>query len=253
MIVNYHRPDTLEEALALLARPNVATVPLGGGSTFVDGTQHPTEVVDLQNLGLNAIEVKGNKLEIGATVTLQQLLESKIELSLSAAIRHEAAYNQRQSATIAGTLVAADGRSAFATAMLALGAELTILPENDTVNLGDFLPLRDGRNQNSLITKITIPNNIQLSYEYVARTPADLPIVCASVAQWPAGRTRIALGGFGNAPLLAMDGPESAGAETAVRDAYREAGDHWASAEYRSDVAAILVKRCLSGGKEELS
>jgi CO/xanthine dehydrogenase FAD-binding subunit len=142
-------------------------------------------------------------------------------------------------------LVAADGRSPFATALLALAAELTLLPGEETLNLGDFLPLRAARKPNQLITQIIIPSNIELAYEYVARTPADLPIVCAAVAHWPSGRTRVALGGYGAAPLLAMDGPEAAGAEQAARDAYHEAGDQWASAAYSSDVAATLVNRCI--------
>lgn len=254
MIVNYHRPDTIEEALELLSRSDVAAVPLGGGSTLVRPAPNPVEVVDLQNLKLNTIEVKGKKLEIGATVTLQQLLdEPEIPFALKQAILHEATYNIRQTATVAGAMVTADGRSPFATAMMALGAELTLLPGETISDLGSFLPLRSEMERGTLITKVNLPNNVTLAYEYVARSPADLPIVCTAVAQWPSGRTRVALGGYGSAPLLAMDGPESAGAETAARDAYREAGDQWASAGYRSDIAATLVKRCLSSGKEELS
>jgi hypothetical protein len=85
---------------------------------------------------------------------------------------------------------------------------------------------------------------VRLAFETVARTPADRPIVCAALAQWPSGRTRLALGGYGQAPLLAMDGNEPGGVETAVRNAFAEAGDEWASAEYRSEMAAVLAKRC---------
>ena len=120
-----------------------------------------------------------------------------------------------------------------------------ILPDDEQISLGDYLPLRDERRPNYLITRITIPTNVKMAYKYVARTPADLSIVCVAVAQWPSGRTRVALGGYGSAPMLAMDGPESDGAETAARDAYREASDQWASAAYRSDVAGKLADRCL--------
>lgn len=246
MIVEYHRPETLDQALELLARTEVETVPLGGGTILNQPDPTPVAVVDLQALGLNIIEVKGKRLDLGATVTLQQLLDnSNIPIALKQAIRHEATYNIRQVATIAGALVAADGRSAFAAAMLALGAELT-LGSSDTIELGSFLPLRSRDERGFLITAVNIPNNVSLAYEYVARTPADLPIVCVAVAQWPSGRTRVALGGFGSAPLLAMDGPEPDGAEMAVRDAFREAGDQWASAEYRSNIAKTLVQRCLA-------
>jgi probable selenate reductase FAD-binding subunit len=246
MIVEYHRPETLDQALELLARTGVETVPLGGGTILNQPDPNPVAVVDLQTLGLNTIEIKGKRLELGATVTLQQLLDnSNIPIALKRAIRHEATYNIRQVATIAGALVASDGRSAFTTAMLALGAELAF-GSGDTTDVGSFLPLRSRDDRGVLITAVNIPNNVNLAYEYVARTPADLPIVCVAVAQWPSGRTRVALGGFDSAPLLAMDGPESDGAEMAARDAFREAGDQWASAEYRSNVAETLVQRCLS-------
>jgi CO/xanthine dehydrogenase FAD-binding subunit len=84
-----------------------------------------------------------------------------------------------------------------------------------------------------------------MAYESVARTPADLPIVCAAAAGWPSGRTRLALGGFGMAPLLALDGPEPEGAEIAARSAYSDAGDEWASAEYRREIAPVLARRCI--------
>jgi CO/xanthine dehydrogenase FAD-binding subunit len=43
-----------------------------------------------------------------------------------------------------------------------------------------------------------------------------------------------------------MDGTESIGLEAAAHNALREAGDNWASAEYRQEIAAILVRRCLA-------
>jgi len=88
--------------------------------------------------------------------------------------------------------------------------------------------------------------NVKLAYEVVARTPADQPIVCVAVAKWSSGRTRIVLGGYGDAPILACDGPESQGGEIAAASAYSQASDMWVSAEYRQEVARILTLRCLS-------
>jgi CO/xanthine dehydrogenase FAD-binding subunit len=246
MILEYHRPETLAEALALLRRPAPLTLPMGGGAVLNQPSEQDYAVVDLQALGLNTIEQKGNLLLLGATLTLQALMEhAGLEGALVDAIQHEATYNLRQVSTLAGTLVAADGRSPFATAMLALDAQLTLLPGDEQIGLGDLLPLRLERLRQRLVTGVAIPLNTRLAYEYVARTPADLPIVCAAAAQWPSGRTRVALGGFGCAPVLALDGPEAGGAEQAAREAYSQAGDQWASAEYRQDVAGTLTRRCL--------
>jgi CO/xanthine dehydrogenase FAD-binding subunit len=85
-----------------------------------------------------------------------------------------------------------------------------------------------------------------LSYAYSARSAADKPIVCAAAARWPSGRTRIVLGGFGKAPLLVMDGEANEGLLEAAEAAYLTAGDQWASAEYRSETAGVLVERCLN-------
>lgn len=246
MIIEYHRPNEMDQALELLARSEPATVPLGGGTLLNQPSDDALAVVDLQALGLDAIKVSGKTLEIGAAVTLQALLDfPELAPALKAAIRHEATYNLRQMATVAGTLVAADGRSPFATVMLALGAEVIVAPGEEKMSLGELLPLRDEILAQKLITQINMPLNVSLAYDYVARTPADLAIVCVGVAQWPSGRTRLVLGGYGKSPLLAMDGPNPQGADVAAGDAYREAADQWASAEYRSYVAAKLARRCV--------
>jgi CO/xanthine dehydrogenase FAD-binding subunit len=123
-----------------------------------------------------------------------------------------------------------------------LDAKLTIVSKQSSViGVGEFLALRP----RGLITSITIPLNTKFAFEFVSRTPADKPILCAALTQWSSGRTRLALGGYGKSPMLAMDGGESEGLESAARNAYHEATDEWASAEYRMDVAAVLAKRCL--------
>ena len=243
MITSYHRPETLSEALELLKQTD--TLPLGGGTLLSSLKSASVEVVDLQALGLSTLHKQGNSLGIGATVTLQALLESEhIPEALIVALKLEAPLNIRNAATVAGTLVAADGRSTFTTVMLALDAKLSTQPGEDEIEIGDFLPLRNEKLHGKLITGITIPLNVKLAFESVARTPADKPIVCAALAKWPSGRTRLALGGYGKSPLLAMDGTESDDFVTAARNAFHEATDEWASAEYRMDVAATLSRRC---------
>lgn len=246
MIVDYHRPKTLDEAIRLVSQTDQNNIPLAGG-TAID--QHPKEdmvVVDLQDLNLNQIYDRGNTLEIGATTTLQKLLEEpRLQPELKKAILHEATYNLRQAASIAGTVVSATGRSPFTTACLALDVKLVILPDEERMALGDFLYLRSKILKGRLITQLLLPVNVHFRYEYIARTPADLPIVCVGMARWPSGRTRVALGGFGISPKLAMDGPQSGGVETAAMNAFSNADDQWASTEYRQEIAGILTRRCL--------
>jgi CO/xanthine dehydrogenase FAD-binding subunit len=247
MITEYHRPETLEAALKLLRRKSPVTSPLGGGTVLSATTSESVAVVDLQQLKLNKIALRGKTLHIGATATLQSLLDKEgIQPALSVAINHEATYNLRQVATIAGTLVAAGGRSPFATAMLALDAQFDLQPKDESVVYGELLALRADKLHGKLITKINISTAANISYQYVARTPADLPIVCLALAQWPFGRTRLAVGGFGAAPILALDGRDASGLQEALENALTNANDQWASAEYRMEAAKALLERAFS-------
>lgn len=253
MITEYHRPDTLYDALTLLARKEPVSYPLGGGTVLNRANDGDYAVVDLQNLGMDTVAAKGNQLLIGATVTLQELLNiESLPDEFTKVIELEATYNLRQIGTIAGTLVSSDGRSPLATALLACDTNIEV-HELDIkavqIKLGDWLPMRGEFGTGKLITSVNVPTQIRFSFEYIARTPADRPIVSAAVAQWPSGRARLALGGWGKYPLLGMDGPSSDGIETAGRNAYSLAVDEWASAEYRREMAAVLALRCLNRGK----
>ena len=247
MITEYHRPATLEAALKLLRRKQPVTRPLGGGTVLSAPGGNAVAVVDLQALKLNKISLRGKNLHIGATATLQALLDTEgIQSALIAAIQHEATYNLRQVATVAGTLVAAGGRSPFSAAMLALDAQLELQPKDESLAYGELLALRADKLRGKLITRITISTAAKLSYQYVARTPADLPIVCIALAQWPSGRTRLAVGGFGAAPVLALDGRDSSGLHEALENALTAASDQWASAEYRLETGKALLARAIA-------
>lgn len=248
MIVQYYRPQTVEDALDLLAREEVTSAPLAGGTVLNQPSPERIEAIDLQALGLDQVIKRGNWLELGATLTLQQLLGiDSLQPALKQVVQLEATYNLRQMATVAGTLVSAGGKSPFATACLAADVSLTIMPGEEQISYGDLLPLRAERLKGRLITRISWPLTNVLVFDYVARTPADLPQACVAVARWPSGRTRVALGGYGQVPVLALDGPEPGGAVIAAGEAYREASDEWASAEFRQDVARTLTQRCLDG------
>lgn len=249
MIIEYHRPTNISEALSLLARKQPPSYPLGGGTVLNQGIEGQVAVVDLQSLGLGNITHKEKFWDIGATVTLQTLLEiNELPSDLKKAVQLEATYNLRQMATVAGKLVTTDGRSPFATAMLALDASLEVLEHKTKpckLRLGDWLSLRESISHGKLISAIHIPINVRFAYEYIARSPADLPIVCAAVTQWESGRTRLVLGGWGKFPSLVMDGPGAIGMDTAARSTCSSAEDEWASAEYRQEMAAILSQRCI--------
>ncbi len=251
MIVEYHRPESLEEALKLLARKEPYTVPLGGGTVLSAPNTEERAVVDLQLLELNHISQTTKTLKVGATATLQDLLQlDQVLPALAKTVELEASRTLRQSASVAGSLVAADGRSPFAIAALATDAQLIVEPGGESIGYGGILPLRAESLRGKLIREIEFPNNIALAYHYVSRSPADLPIVAIGLAAWPGGRTRLVVGGFGAMPTLAMDGREGSGLDEALANALHGASDQWASEEYRIEAAQALLKRAVAALQE---
>jgi putative selenate reductase FAD-binding subunit len=249
-MTRYFRPKNLEDAYDLLTRPR--TFPLGGGTVLNQKISKSISVVDLQLLGLSQIHKLGNVLEVGATATLQSLYEYKhTPQALKIAIKHEAPLNLRNMATIGGSVVACEGRSPILTVLLALDPMVFLGPGDEQIQLGDLLPLRPESIKGNIITKINFPLQIRVAYEYVSRTPMDKPIICVALVKWSSGRTRMVLGGWGKTPILGYDGKYSFSSggsdlEIAARNATHDASDEWASSEYRSAVAAILAKRCIS-------
>jgi len=103
MFLNYYRPKSLDEALKLLGEQEPVTVPLGGGTTLSQQRLAPMGIVDLQDLPLNHISRQVNHLHVGATATLQMLLENdETPPLLAKALQHEANLNIRNMATSAG-------------------------------------------------------------------------------------------------------------------------------------------------------
>jgi len=250
-MTNYYRPQSLTEALVLLKNPN--TIPLAGGTYINTKLRGLYDLVDLQNLSLDKLLVQNKNIEIGSTVKLEQLYKSKnIPDHFRTAIKLEAPLNIRNSASIGGLLLTCNGRSPVATSLLSLDAMVTLEPDHKEILLSDFFSMRSNFPKGSLITSIMVPADQRFCFNYVARTPFDQPIVCAALSIRITGRTRLALGGFGILPLLVVDGDISDDISSAAFSAYSNAKDEWASAEYRSDMAKVLSRRCLTTVNSEI-
>jgi CO/xanthine dehydrogenase FAD-binding subunit len=252
--MEYHRPQSLDEALTLLR----SGIPLAGGTSLTPRRRAMPSVVDLHDVGLDTLDLTETRLIAGACVSLQTLIEfgDPLPPGLAQACRLEAGWNLRNMATLGGTLIAADGRSPVVTTLLALGASVVLQPGDERVDLDEFLTRRGRQPIDKLITTVSIPRPRWLVYEQVARTPADRPILCAAVAgifdEGAPGRLGVALGGFDARPLLVSTVDVALGSQHAVEEigrrasqAYAAAGDAWASAAYRAEIAGVLVRRMM--------
>lgn len=247
MIVEYYRPVSIDEALALLSRPSPKTVPLGGGVWLSRHSKEPVAVVDLQSLGMSGITAQSDSLIIGATTTLHDLSENAVVPSvIRQAAASEGTFNLRQTGTIAGVVATADGRSILAALLMAMDTLMEWEPGNLQIPLSIWMSKRGKDNPGKLITRIVIPQNIQIAIESVARSPQDLPIVTAAICKWSNGRIRIVVGGFGSQPSVAYDDVKRSGWEKELEVLMESATDKWASGSYRKSVCITLVQRLLS-------
>ncbi len=250
-LTEYHTPATIDEAVKLLRRRKIVTRPIGGGTALVaEASPDVQAVVDLSQLGLSYITPTDAGLEIGATTTLQTLVDDAqvqayADGVLVKAILDTASRNTREAATFAGSIVASDGKSPLLATLFALGAQLTIRGlREQTVALEEFSPQAD-----TLILSVTLPtlpDGAHAAYEKVARTPADLPIVCVAALK-SAELTRIALGGVGDQMLVIdADTPTIEEAIELAQASIEPPTDYFASSEYRREMIGVLVKRVLA-------
>ena len=213
MILEYHRPQTIEDAVRLLSRNHPLTVPLAGGTTIHRQTDD-IAVVDLQNLGLDLIETKGGTADLGSMVNFQQIIDWEDAPALLVEAAHRSGtYNLRNQITVGGSIASSSTYSPMVAALLALDARITWQPGDLTLNLGEWLPVRGSMKPGKIITSILVPLGQVTAMEILSRTPEDSPQIIACGCKWPSGRTRIVTMLKDHPPVLMSDGRDVAGVE----------------------------------------
>jgi carbon-monoxide dehydrogenase medium subunit len=255
-ISEYHRPPTLDAALALLARPHPLTRPLAGGTHILRGGPRLAALVDLADLGLGEITRTGQSWRLGATATLDALATAEgLPPELRRAAARQASSQARRRATLGGTIAASDSGPLLA-CLLALHGQVEVASGCQTIPLADYLagPGETDRDR-TLILSLTFDARRCVGMAEIARTPADAPLLCVAVGAMPEdGRlTRVmAAAGATGQPLAfcreAANRLEGAaiGADvgfSAADEAIAWRDDGRASAEYRRAMLPVLVRR----------
>src|SRR5437763_7672467 len=139
-LLEYHWAEHIDDALMLLSRPDIKTVPLAGG-TYLLGQKDDSiqAVVDLRDLELAYISTDARGVHIGAMTTLQSMVDSPVLKDLAAGLLSRAALASsfsrliRNSATLGGTLGAGVASQAdLLTALAVLDAEVVLRSASKT-------------------------------------------------------------------------------------------------------------------------
>jgi carbon-monoxide dehydrogenase medium subunit len=260
--VGYARPETLEQALGVLAE-NPGARALAGGQTLINVMKaraaSPDVLVDLGGLAeLKGIELGSDgTLEIGPMTTYAEVIssaEARARPILGDVCSQIADVQVRNRGTVGGNICASDPTNHLPPLLAALGAELTVagaggersVPAREFF-LGVYIT---AVGPGELLTKITIPPGRADGF---ASVPIGVDGTCiVNAAASLNGGTRIALGCVGAVPVVVE--PESTEPE-AVRGAVREArleppSDVHASADYRRHLAEVVAARAVQQASE---
>lgn len=265
---NFYRPREVAEAVKLLASDTERNVVLGGGTSLaLSATPGVNGLVDLQDLGLNFMRVEKNLIVLGSCARPNDLVRFDGLQLVAGGIVAAAASNylaevQRNRASLGGILISGSAWADLATALLAVGGEIIVATaEGDqTHTLDTFFKLGPAKvASRAIIRELRLPAGGSGAYQRIAKTETDASILSVAarvdVAGGKVASARIAVGGVGPVPVR-LDAVEKALVGTALSTASAEAAsknaeidaldDFRASAEYRSEMTQVLVKRVLT-------
>ncbi len=267
----YLRPSTLNEALRLLARSMIHTVPLAGGTALIPSRNDSVRaVVDLSALDLAGIEWQERPIRLGAMTTLQALASDPMARAFANGILAEAARvcaprNVRNVATIGGTIISGGTACDLLATFLALDAHVSMRTKViRTAALDKFMKAPGDCLGAGILIDLSIPvpaKPFGAALVRVARTPNDTAIVNAAALVVPDGlvctRVRLAVGGVGTRVIRAVsiesalvghawDEKRLARAIEQFAAALSPLGDIRASSQYRREMAAVIAQRALT-------
>ena len=91
-LLEYHWAEDIDEALLLMGRPDVKTVPLAGGTHLLGLDDDSIEaVVDLRDLELDHVGEDATSVHIGAMTTLQNMVDAPVLKELATGVLAKAA------------------------------------------------------------------------------------------------------------------------------------------------------------------
>jgi len=232
---DYLRPDTVEEAVALLAEYGDDGRILAGGQSLVPMLNlrivEAEALVDISRISaLATIHDRGQTIEIGAAVTQNKLLawprlRAKLPL-VAAALPHVGHFQTRNKGTVCGSIAHADPSSELPLALALLGGEIVLKSRGGERVLAakDFQKdmLTTARAGDELVAAVRFPvangSGIErgVGFREVARRHGDFAIVAVAAVAENKNAVRLGVAGMVGRPMvrgIVMDG-----AEEAVRD-----------------------------------
>jgi carbon-monoxide dehydrogenase medium subunit len=273
-----HRPRTTDDACALLSEHGEEAAPYAGGTELLllmkMGFAGPRHLVDVKRVaGLDALEVDGARIRIGAAVTHRTVERSAAMRArcpvLADVARHVANVRVRNVGTVGGNLAFADPHSDLATLFLALDAHVELVSPRGRRDLAiaEFArgPWETVRAADELLTAVSFvapsPGTIATYVKFGVHERPTLGIALALLRHdgERIGAARLAIGCVNPRPMrVAAAEARLAGLTFAeLPDVTREVGelasnsvdavdDLHGSADYKREMVGVFTRRALA-------
>jgi 2-furoyl-CoA dehydrogenase FAD binding subunit len=214
---DYVRPDSVDEAIAVLAEHGEEARVLAGGQSLVAMLNlrlaDPAVLVDITRIAaLDEIYDLGDKIEVGAAVTQNRLLAwprlaDKLPL-LAAALPFVGHFQTRNKGTVCGSVAHADPSSEIALSLAVLAGEVVLRSQRGTRVLaaGAFQKdmLTTAREPDELITAVRFPvmSGRGVAFREVARRHGDFAIIAVAALVEGKAAVRLGVGGMSGRPVV---------------------------------------------------
>ncbi|MDE0175245.1 MAG: FAD binding domain-containing protein [Defluviicoccus sp.] len=274
----HHLPGTVDEAAALLAAHAAedARILAGGQSlvpTMAFRLARPAHLIDINGIsGLDGIAQNADSMSIGALARHcdfhRPVDDGPLGALLAAVVRHIGHYPIRMRGTFCGSLAHADPASEWCLVAAALDARLTarsVRGEREIAASAFFeWAMTTALAEDELLVRAALPRlapDTRWGFHEFARRAGDFALAMAlalyRVEDGAIVEPRVGLGGVEAFPRRIPEAEAVLAGKAPGPDLFREAGaavsdaadamaDSHASAEYRSEIAAVMVERALA-------
>lgn len=263
----YERVEFVDHAIQLLSDDPEAKL-LAGGHSLLPlmclRLARPSKLVDISRIpDLAYVREDGDRIAIGALTRHHDVATSGLLQAECPIVAYAASLigdpQVRHMGTIGGAVAHADPAGDMGTVLLALGAELVVRGPNGAVRTvpasaffrGLFEP---DLAHDEVLTEVRVPRTGSRGWSYLKfhRRAIDWAIVAVAALAPDGEGAAVALTNMADRPIRAAGVEEAlAGGADPARAAERASegtsppSDAFASAEYRQEVAKVLVRRAL--------
>jgi carbon-monoxide dehydrogenase medium subunit len=273
----YACPESVAEAVALLAAHDGEAKPLAGGQSLVPmlafRVTAPSLLVDLRKVAeLRQIKIAEAGVTLGAMVRWRDILDDgrlkKAHPLLVAAIEQVAHYQIRNRGTVGGSLAHADPAAELPGIAVTCEVQIAVIGEagERIIKATDFFqgPLMTALRADEIITEIRFPAwpaPRRFGFQEFARRRGDFALAAAAVfydqdADGKARNVHVGAVGVADRPLRltaveevlngnAVDDASIAKAEAAAAAAVDPPDDTHAGGAYRKGLLGVMVERAL--------